>query len=72
MSNQYYLYRENDEKAISVVPLENGLKEVGNFTGAYFAETTKKMSEEELLHFKSIHNLFYEQELGSQLNIFDL
>ena len=72
MSNQYYLYRENDEKAISVVPLENGLNEVGNFTGAYFAGATKEMTEEELLHFKSVHNLFYEQELGSQLNIFYL
>ena len=72
MGNQYYLYRENDEKAISVVPLENGLNEVGNFTGAYFAGATKEMTEEELLHFKAVHNLFYEQELGSQLNIFDL
>ena len=72
MTNQYFLFRENDEKAISVVPLENGLNEVGNFTGAYFSDPTKEMTDEELLHFKSVHNLYYEQELGSQINIFDL
>lgn len=72
MTNQHFLYRENDEKAVSVVPLKSGLNEVGNITGAYFSGSTKEMTEEELLHFKSVHNLYYEQELGSQLNIFDL
>ncbi|GEQ01956.1 MULTISPECIES: DUF3269 family protein [Staphylococcus] len=72
MMQQYFLYRDNDEKVISVVPLENGLNEVGNFTGAYFAGPTKEMTDDELMHFKSVHNLYYEQELGSQINIFDL
>lgn len=72
MTKQYFLYRENNEKVISVLPLENGLNVVGNFTGAYFVGPTKEMTDEELMHFKSIHNLYYEQELGSQMNIFDL
>ncbi|MGN7113020.1 hypothetical protein AZH47_10090 [Corynebacterium striatum] len=72
MTQQYFLYRDNDEKVISVVPLENGMNEVGNFTGAYFAGSTKEMTDDELMHFKSVHNLYYEQELGSQINIFDL
>ncbi|WP_436860429.1 DUF3269 family protein [Staphylococcus caeli] len=71
-NKQYFLFRESNEKVISVVPLENGLNEVGNFTGAYFGGATKIMTDEELLHFKAVHNLYYEQELGSQLNIFDL
>ncbi|MFL1422544.1 DUF3269 family protein [Staphylococcus ureilyticus] len=72
MTQQYFLYRDNDEKVISVVPLENGMNEVGNFTRAYFAGATKEMTDDELMHFKSVHNLYYEQELGSQINIFDL
>jgi len=72
INKKYFLYRDNDEKVISVVPLENGLNEVGNITGAYFGGPTKEMTDHELMHFKSVHNLYYEQELGSQLNIFDL
>lgn len=70
--NKYYLYRDDDEKAVSVLPLSPNVNSVGNITGAYFSGAEKIMTDEELLHFKSVHNLMYEQELGSQLNIFDL
>ena len=70
--NKYYLYRDNDEKAVSVLPLSPNVNSVGNITGAYFSGADKNMTDDELLHFKSVHNLYYEQELGSQLNIFDL
>ena len=70
--NKYYLYRDNDEKAVSVLPLSPNVNSVGNITGAYFSGADKNMTDNELLHFKSVHNLYYEQELGSQLNIFDL
>ncbi|WP_436964327.1 DUF3269 family protein [Staphylococcus xylosus] len=72
MTKQYYLYRENDEKVILVVSMDDGQNNINNFTGAYFGGQEKIMTDEELLHFKSVHNLYYEQELGSQLNIFDL
>lgn len=72
MTKQYYLYRDDDKKVVSVVPMCDGTNNVNNFTGAYFGQNEKIMTDEELLHFKSVHNLFYEQELGSQLNIFDL
>lgn len=72
MTKQYYLYRDDDEKVVSVVPMGDGTNNVNNFTGAYFGQHEKIMTDAELLHFKSVHNLFYEQELGSQLNIFDL
>ncbi|AMG20046.1 DUF3269 family protein [Staphylococcus saprophyticus] len=70
--NKYYLYRDNDEKVVSVIPLSPNVNNVGNLTGVYFSGADKNMTDDELLHFKSVHNLYYEQELGSQLNIFDL
>ena len=70
--NKYYLYRDNDEKAVSVLPLSPNVNSVGNMTGAYFSGGVKNMTDDELLNFKAVHNLYYEQELGSQLNIFDL
>ncbi|WP_204189974.1 DUF3269 family protein [Staphylococcus sp. GDY8P79P] len=70
--NKYYLYRENNEKVISVIPLAPNVNNVGNLTGAYFSGADKNMTDDELMHFKSVHNLYYEQELGSQINIFDL
>ena len=48
------------------------MNNVGNLTGAYFSGADKNMTDDELLNFKAVHNLYYEQELGSQLNIFDL
>lgn len=70
--NKYYLYRENNEKVISVIPLAPNVNNVGNLTGAYFAGTEKNMTDDELMSFKVVHNLYYEHELGSQMNIFDL
>lgn len=70
--NKYYLYRDNDEKVVYVLPLSPNVNSVGNITGAYFSGGVKNMTEDELLNFKAAHNLFYEQELGSQINIFDL
>ncbi|MDV3051884.1 DUF3269 family protein [Staphylococcus ureilyticus] len=70
--NKYYLYRDNDEKVVSVLPLGPNVNNVGNLTGAYFEGTEKNMTDDELLHFKAVHNLYYEQELGSQMDIFDL
>ncbi len=70
--SKYYLYRDNDEKVISILPLGTNVNNVGNLTGAYFEGTEKNMTDDELMHFKSVHNLLYEQELGSQMNIFDL
>lgn len=70
--NKYYLYRENDEKALSVIPLAPNVNNVGNLTSAYFEGTEKNMTDDELMCFKGVHNLYYEHELGSQMNIFDL
>ena len=39
--NKYYLYRENNEKVISVIPLAPNVNNVGNLTGAYFTGTEK-------------------------------
>ena len=69
--NKYYLYRENNEKVISVIPLAPNVNNVGNLTGAYFAGTEKNMTDDELMSFNGVHNLYYEHELGSQMNIFD-
>ncbi|WP_426429100.1 DUF3269 family protein [Staphylococcus equorum] len=71
MTKQYFLFRDNDERVISVIPMFDDVNNVQNMTGAYFTGQEKIMTDNELLHFKAVHNLYYEQELGSQLNIFD-
>lgn len=69
---KYYLYRDDDEKVVSILPLSPNVNSVGNITGAYFSGADKNMTDDELLHFKAVHNLYYEQELGSQLTLFDI
>lgn len=70
--NKYYLYRDDDEKAVSVLPLSPNVNNVGNLNGTYFSGVDKNMTDDELLNFKAVHNLYYEQELGSQLTLFDI
>lgn len=72
MNGQYFLYRDSDAPVISVFPIDDKSSNVVNLTGAYFSGREKVMTENEILQLKSVHNLYYEQELGSQLTIFDL
>ena len=59
----YYLYR--------VDGTEDNTKEVYSLTGVHFSDEKKIMTGRELKHFKGVHDLKYEQELGLQADLFE-
>lgn len=69
---KYYLYRADGTEDIKVVKYENDTNEVYSLTGAHFSDDKKIMTDSELKHFKGVHDLKYEQELGLQATIFDI
>lgn len=69
---RYYLYREDGTEDIKVIKYEDDVNEVYSLTGAHFSDDKKIMTDSELKHFKGVHDLKYEQELGLQATIFDI
>lgn len=68
---RYYLYREDGAEDIKVIKYEDNTNEVYSLTGAHFSDDKKIMTDSELKHFKGVHDLKYEQELGLQANLFE-
>ena len=67
----YYLYRVDGTEDIKVVKYEDNTKEVYSLTGVHFSDEKKIMTVRELKHFKGVHDLKYEQELGLQADLFE-
>ena len=67
----YYLYRVDGTEDIKVVKYEDNTKEVYSLTGVLFSDEKKIMTDRELKHFKGVHDLKYEQELGLQADLFE-
>ena len=67
----YYLYRVDGTEDIKVVKYEDNTNEVYSLTGAHFRDEKKIMTDRELKHFKGVHDLKYEQELGLQADLFE-
>lgn len=67
---KYNLFDQDGRKVISVVPIKDRYN-VAGVTGCIFAGQMWDMSEQELMRFKATHNLFLEEELGTQKTIFD-
>lgn len=68
---KYYLYREDGTEDVKVLKYEENTNEVYSLTGAHFSDDMKIMTDRELKHFKGVHDLKYEQELGLQANLFE-
>ena len=66
---KYYLYRADGTEDIKVIKYEDNINEVYSLTGAHFSDEKKIMTDSELKHFKGVHDLKYEQELGLQANL---
>ncbi len=68
--DKYNLFDQDGRKVISVVPIKDRYN-VAGVANAIFAAQMWDMSEAELMRFKATHNLYLEQELGTQKTIFD-
>lgn len=72
--NEFYLYREDGSKVINITYC----RDCGNryfvrgLAKTIYETLNEKWPEKQILEYKAIHNLYYEQELGDQMNIFDV
>ncbi|NHM92948.1 DUF3269 family protein [Staphylococcus sp. 10602379] len=69
--NTFHLYNAAEEKVMIVWEMEGGYKMRG-FPQSHFSHIDDFFTYEEFNKYKSIHNLMYAEELGSQISIFDM
>ena len=71
--NEFYLYREDGSKVINITYC----RDCGNryfvrgLAKTIYETLNEKWQEKQILEYKAIHNLYYEQELETQKTIFD-
>ena len=72
--NEFYLYREDGSKVINVTYCRGcgNLYYVRGLHKTIYETLNEKWEKRKILEYKAIHNLYFEQELGDQLDIFNI
>lgn len=68
----YTLYTAYGQKEIELKRITEFKINVYDLKHKYIKGAFKVMTRQEVKQFKATHNLYYDYELGDQLNIFDL
>ncbi|WP_323708742.1 DUF3269 family protein [Mammaliicoccus sciuri] len=69
--NKYDLYNSEGKKVFTVIPSDNYNKLLG-MPHTPFVRQEHKLTDSELRQFKAAHDLKLEEELGLQLDIWDV
>lgn len=69
--NTFHLYNSTEEKVLIVRETFGGYIMVG-LPKTHYSYIDGYYPADEFNYFKSVHNLMYAEELGSQISIFDM
>ncbi|KFE41951.1 DUF3269 family protein [Staphylococcus agnetis] len=69
--NTFHLYNTAGDKVIIVRETDGGYN-LSGFPQTHFSHIDDFFTYAQYNEFKSIHNLMYAEELGSQISIFDM
>ncbi|PTJ88182.1 hypothetical protein BUZ56_07515 [Staphylococcus hyicus] len=69
--NTFHLYNSAEEKVMIVQETFGGYIMVG-LPKSHYSHIDGYYATDEFNYFKSVHNLMYAEELGSQISIFDM
>ena len=69
--NEFYLYREDGSKVINITYCRDCGDRyfVRGLAKTIYETLNEKWQEKQILEYKAIHNLYYEQELGDQMTL---
>jgi len=72
--DEFYLYNIDGEKVINVTYCRGcgNLYYVRGLHKTIYETLNEKWEKRKILEYKAIHNLYFEQELGDQLDIFNI